>query len=63
MDAKILDAGAGEGYWAQKLIEIGYNNITLLDISQNMLEKAKKRLSKKNMILMFNLLKEILLIR
>jgi ubiquinone/menaquinone biosynthesis C-methylase UbiE len=46
LDAKILDAGAGEGYWAQKLVEIGYPNITLLDISQNMLDEAKKRFSK-----------------
>ena len=48
LNAKILDAGAGEGYWTQKLIEIGYKNITLLDISQNMLKEAKKRLSKIN---------------
>ncbi len=48
LNAKILDAGAGEGYWTQKLIEIGYKNITLLDISQNMLKEAKKRFSKIN---------------
>ncbi len=48
LNANILDAGAGEGYWAQKLIEIGYKNITLLDISQGMLNEANKRLSKLN---------------
>lgn len=42
---KILDAGAGEGFWAQKLFELGYRNITLLDISKGMLEQAKKRFS------------------
>ena len=36
LSAKILDAGAGEGYWSQNLIEIGYKNIVLLDISQSM---------------------------
>jgi len=30
---KILDAGAGDGYWAQKLAEMGYGNIVLADIS------------------------------
>ncbi|MHA2296621.1 MAG: class I SAM-dependent methyltransferase [Candidatus Hodarchaeales archaeon] len=44
--AKILDAGAGDGYWAQKLIETGYTNVVLLDLSQGMLDEAKKRLSK-----------------
>ncbi|MFX1592351.1 MAG: class I SAM-dependent methyltransferase [Promethearchaeota archaeon] len=48
LNAKILDAGAGEGYWTQKLIEIGYKNIILFDISEGMLNEAKKRLSKIN---------------
>jgi len=40
--ALILDAGAGTGYWAQKLVKMGYKNIVLTDISQEMLEEAKK---------------------
>ena len=40
---KILDAGAGDGYWAQKFVEMGYKNIVLADISQGMLNEAKKR--------------------
>ncbi len=42
---KILDAGGGDGYWALKLHEVGYRNIVLMDISQGMLEQAKKRFS------------------
>ena len=43
---RILDAGAGDGYWAQKLAEMGYGNIVLADISQGMLDKAKERFAK-----------------
>jgi len=42
----ILDAGGGDGYWAQKLAELGYNNIVVADISQGMLNEAAKRFSK-----------------
>jgi len=40
---RILDAGGGDGYWAQKLVERGFTNITLADLSQGMLEEARKR--------------------
>jgi ubiquinone/menaquinone biosynthesis C-methylase UbiE len=43
---KILDAGGGDGYWAQKLLELGYKNIVIADISQGMLDEAAKRLAK-----------------
>lgn len=43
---KILDAGAGDGYWAQKLVEMGYGNIVLTDISQGMLDMARERFAK-----------------
>lgn len=43
--ARILDAGAGDGAWAQRLIELGYGNIVLVDISKGMLDEARKRLS------------------
>ena len=42
----ILDAGAGDGYWAQKFVERGYKNIVLADISQGMLNEAKKRFAR-----------------
>ncbi len=44
--AKILDAGAGDGHWAQKFAEIGYGNIVLTDISQGMLDRARGRFAK-----------------
>jgi len=42
----ILDAGGGDGCWAQKLMELGYKNIVIADISQGMLDEAKKRFAK-----------------
>ncbi|UCD96952.1 MAG: class I SAM-dependent methyltransferase [Candidatus Bathyarchaeota archaeon] len=43
---EILDAGAGDGYWAQKLVKLGYSNIVLADLSQGMLDQARKRFAK-----------------
>jgi S-adenosylmethionine-dependent methyltransferase len=43
---RILDAGGGDGFWAQKLVELGYKNIVLTDISQGMLDEAAKRFAK-----------------
>jgi S-adenosylmethionine-dependent methyltransferase len=40
---RILDAGGGDGFWAQRLVELGYKNIVVADISQGMLTEAKKR--------------------
>ena len=45
-DINILEAGSGDGYCAQKFIELGYKHITLVDISEKMLDEAKIRLSK-----------------
>jgi len=42
----ILDAGGGDGYWAQKLVELCYKNIVIADISQGMLNEAAKRFAK-----------------
>ncbi|MHA1585183.1 MAG: class I SAM-dependent methyltransferase [Promethearchaeota archaeon] len=42
----IVDIGAGDGYWVEKLIELGYYNFLLTDLSQNMLKEAKKRFNK-----------------
>jgi len=39
----ILDAGCGDGQWAQRFIELGYRNVTLTDLSKGMLEEARKR--------------------
>ena len=40
---RILDAGGGDGAWAEKLVALGYKNIVLMDLSQRMLDEAKKR--------------------
>jgi S-adenosylmethionine-dependent methyltransferase len=40
---KILDAGGGDGFWAQKLAKLGYKNIMITDISKRMLDEAAKR--------------------
>jgi ubiquinone/menaquinone biosynthesis C-methylase UbiE len=46
--SKILDVGSGTGRGAEVLFEKGYENITLLDLSKKMLEKARKKQALKN---------------
>lgn len=46
-DAKIIDIGGGDSYFIDKLIDLGYKNLTLLDISENAINRAKKRLGSK----------------
>lgn len=43
-EAKIIDIGGGDSNLVDFLLEEGYENITVLDISAKALEKAKKRL-------------------
>lgn len=43
-DAAIIDIGGGDSFLADHLLELGYTNITVLDISKNAIERAKKRL-------------------
>lgn len=43
-DAKIIDCGSGESYFVDNLLDLGYQDITVLDISEKALEKVKKRL-------------------
>ncbi|WP_035673021.1 trans-aconitate 2-methyltransferase [Flavobacterium sp. 83] len=45
--AKIIDIGGGDSKLVDFLLEDGYENITVLDISANALERAKIRLGKK----------------
>lgn len=42
-DAAILDAGAGTGLVGGWLHDLGYTNLTALDLSQDMLEQARAR--------------------
>ena len=43
-DASIIDIGGRDGFLVDELIQLGYNNITVLDISENAINKAKQRL-------------------
>lgn len=46
-EAKILDIGGGDSYLMDHLLELGYENLTLLDISENVIRRIKKRLGNK----------------
>lgn len=45
--AKIIDVGGGDSFLTDHMIELGYSDITVLDISANALERAKTRLKEK----------------
>lgn len=45
--AKIIDVGGGDSFLVDHLLELGYENITVLDISEAAIERAKARLGKK----------------
>ena len=44
LDANIIDIGGGDSHFVDALIEKGYQNITVLDISAHAIERSKKRL-------------------
>lgn len=46
-DARIIDVGGGDSLFADHLLEAGYTDITVVDISANALERAKNRLGEK----------------
>src|SRR3989344_4599381 len=43
-DSRIIDVGAGDSKLVDNLLNLGFRDITALDISSNALEKSKKRL-------------------
>jgi 2-polyprenyl-3-methyl-5-hydroxy-6-metoxy-1,4-benzoquinol methylase len=45
--AAIIDIGGGDSLFADHLLQMGYSNITVLDISAEAINKAKKRLNEK----------------
>jgi len=45
--AKIIDIGGGDSFLVDHLLELGYEDITVLDISAAAIDKAKKRLGPK----------------
>ncbi|KAB1157836.1 class I SAM-dependent methyltransferase [Flavobacterium luteum] len=47
-DAKIIDIGGGDSYLIDNLLEMGYQNLFLLDISVNAIERIKNRLGTKS---------------
>jgi 2-polyprenyl-3-methyl-5-hydroxy-6-metoxy-1,4-benzoquinol methylase len=46
-DAKIIDIGGGDSFLVDNLIDLGFSNITVLDISETAILKAKTRLGEK----------------
>jgi 2-polyprenyl-3-methyl-5-hydroxy-6-metoxy-1,4-benzoquinol methylase len=46
-DAAIIDVGGGDSYLADHLLNDGFTNITVLDISEVAINRAKKRLGTK----------------
>ncbi len=47
LTTKIIDIGGGDSYFVDCLLEWGYSDVTVLDISEKAIEKAKKRLGVK----------------
>jgi ubiquinone/menaquinone biosynthesis C-methylase UbiE len=46
-EAAIIDVGGGDSYFVDHLLNLGYNNITVLDISETAIIRANKRLGAK----------------
>lgn len=46
-NAKIIDVGGGDSYLVDYLLELGYQDISVLDISKYALDRAKQRLGDK----------------
>ncbi len=45
--AKIIDIGGGDSFFVDHLLDLGYENISVLDISQSAINRAKERLGDK----------------
>lgn len=46
-DAEVIDVGGGDSFLVDNLLKLGYSNLSVLDISKNAIERAKKRLAEK----------------
>jgi 2-polyprenyl-3-methyl-5-hydroxy-6-metoxy-1,4-benzoquinol methylase len=46
--SNIIDIGGGDSFLVDNLLDLGYTNITVLDISKKAIERAKQRLQKQN---------------
>jgi len=47
LEAKIIDVGGGDSLLVDHLLDLGYTDVTILDISASSLERAKKRLGER----------------
>ncbi len=47
LTAKIIDIGGGDSFFVDYLLQLGYTDITVLDISENAVKRAKIRLGHK----------------
>lgn len=45
--SKIIDIGGGDSFFVDHLLDLGYEDITVLDISETAIERAKARLGEK----------------
>lgn len=45
--AKVIDIGGGDSFLVDHLLDLGYQNITVLDISATAIDRAKQRLGEK----------------
>lgn len=43
-DAEIIDIGGGDSFLVDHLLDLGYKNVTVLDISEAAIQRAKERL-------------------
>ena len=48
LESKIIDVGAGESFLSDELYNLGYKNLTALDISQKAMEKVRQRFADKS---------------
>lgn len=48
LEAKIIDIGGGDSHFVDALLDKGYKDITVLDISENAISRAKLRLGNKS---------------
>jgi ubiquinone/menaquinone biosynthesis C-methylase UbiE len=46
-DARIIDVGGGSSTFVDDLLDMGYKNLTVLDISSTAIERAKERLGER----------------
>ncbi len=46
-DARILDVGGGDSHLVDALLDLGYSDLTVLDISATAIDKARARLGKR----------------